>query len=269
MTEATADLAAGTPRAGGTGLFFRDSRVLGLVSVVIGLGLWELAADSFSDLILPPPSAVLARFLDPVFLPRLLTALGYSLGALGLGFALALAIAIPLGLVLGRSRTLLRMFEPLINAIYAIPPVAFVPFLIIWFGLFFEGRVALVFMMCFFDILVIIIAGSRDVRKSLVDVGRSFGASRSQALRMIVLPALTPFLFAALRVGSARAINGMITAELFFAAANLGQIMKRSTQAFDTASALAVVVTICLLGLLAQTVIQLLERRLLSWHVRS
>jgi ABC-type nitrate/sulfonate/bicarbonate transport system permease component len=61
----------------------------------------------------------------------------------------------------------------------------------------------------------------------------------------------------------------MITAELFFAAANLGQIMKRSTQAFDTASALAVVVTICLLGLLAQTVIQLLERRLLSWHVRS
>ncbi|GGE49155.1 taurine ABC transporter permease [Agaricicola taiwanensis] len=270
MAELSANIAAAArPRAGKGAQLWKDPRLLGLLSVIIGLGLWELAADSFSALILPPPSAVLARFFDPAFLPRLLGALGYSLGALVVGFGLALGLALPLGVVLGRSPTLHRMFDPLINAIYAIPPVAFVPFLIIWFGLFFEGRVALVFMMCFFDILVVVIAGSRDVRRSLVDVGRSFGASRGQCLRLVVFPALTPFLFAALRVGSARAINGMITAELFFAAANLGQIMKRSTQAFDTASALAVVVTICLLGLAAQTAIQLLERRLLSWHLRG
>ena len=72
------------------------------------------------------------------------------------------------------------MFEPVINAIYAIPPVAFVPFLIIWFGLFLEARVALVFLMSFFDMLVIVIAGARDVRGALVDVGRSFGASHRQ-----------------------------------------------------------------------------------------
>lgn len=246
-----------------------DPRFLGFVSVLIGLSLWELAATQFSVLILPPPSAVLARFFDPVFAPRLANALSQSLWALALGFGLALVTAIPLGIVLGRSPTLHRMFDPLINAVYAIPPVAFVPFLIIWFGLFFEARVALVFMMCFFDILVVIIAGARDVRKSLVDVGRSFGGTRLQNLRLIVFPALTPFLFAALRIGSARAINGMITAELFFAAVNLGQIMKRSAQAFDTASAFAVVVVICLLGLLAQTFIQIMERRLLRWHLRG
>lgn len=245
---------------------WRDPYFLGFVSVAIGLSIWEMAASQFSALILPSPSAVLSRFFDPVFAPRIANALIQSLSALAVGFSLALAIAVPLGIILGRSPTLHRMFDPLINAVYAIPPVAFVPFLIIWFGLFFEARVALVFMMCFFDILVVIIAGSRDVRKSLVDVGRSFGGSRYQNLRLIVFPALTPFLFAGLRVGSARAINGMITAELFFAAVHLGQIMKRSTQAFDTAAALAVVVVICILGLIAQNVIQWLERRLLRWR---
>jgi len=243
-------------------------RTRGLLSIIVGLAAWEIAALGFSALVLPGPSAVLARFLDPEFLLRLSGAVANSLLAFAAGLILALAIAVPLGVVLGRSRLLRSMFEPLINAIYAIPPVAFVPFLIIWFGLFFEARVALVFMMCFFDILVIVISGSRDVRRQTVDVGRSFAASRSQILRLVVLPAMTPFMFAALRVGSARAINGMITAELFFAAVNLGQIMKRSTQAFDTSSALAVVVVVCLLGLVAQTIILRLERIFLRGHMR-
>ena len=238
------------------------------LSIVIGLAVWELCATQFSDFILPSPLSVFAQFLDPNFALRLSKAVSGSLIQLGLGFALALAVAVPLGTLLGRSDILYRMFNPVINAIYAIPPVAMIPFLIIWFGLFLESRVALVFLMCFFDILVVIIAGSRDVRTSWIDVGRSFGGSRYYCLRHIVFPALTPFLFAALRVGSARAINGMITAELFFAAVNLGQLLKRSSQAFDASAALAVVMTVCLMGLLAQTIIMLLERHLLHWHLR-
>jgi ABC-type nitrate/sulfonate/bicarbonate transport system permease component len=198
-----------------------------------------------------------------------MAALGQSFVQLGLGFGLTMLVAVPLGVIIGRSVTLTRMFGPVINAIYAIPPVAFVPFLIVWFGLFLEARVALVFLMSVFDVLVLMIAGARDVRGSLVDVGRSFGASHGQRLRLIVLPALLPFFFAALRVGSARAINGMITAELFFAAVNLGAIMKRATQNFDSATVLAVVILVCVLGLIAQSAITLLERRVLHWHVRS
>jgi NitT/TauT family transport system permease protein len=244
-------------------------RAISVASVVVGIALWQLAAGYVSDLILPAPSAVLARFTDPLWLGRLLPALASSLTQLGIGFALSLAVALPLGIVIGRSTVLMRMFEPLISALYAIPPVAFIPFLIIWFGLFLEARIALVFLMSFFDILVVIIAGARDVRRPLIDVGRSFGASYGQRFRLIVLPALLPFLFAALRVGSARAINGMITAELFFAAVNLGAIMKRASQNFDSATALSVVLLICLLGLVAQSVINMLEARLLHWHVRS
>jgi ABC-type nitrate/sulfonate/bicarbonate transport system permease component len=160
------------------------------------------------------------------------------------------------------------MFEPVITAIYAIPPVAFVPFLVIWFGLFFEARVALVVLMTVFDMLIVVIAGARDVPRGLMDVGRSFGASRFAQMRLIVFPALSPFLFAALRVGVARAINGTITAELFFAAVNLGAIMKRGTQNFDTATVLLVVLLVCFLGLIGQLTVSLLERRVLRWRVR-
>jgi NitT/TauT family transport system permease protein len=248
---------------------FRDKRLLSIASILFVIALWQWGAGHVSGFLLPAPAAVLDRFLDPKWLSRLMGALGQSLVQLGLGFGLTMLVAVPLGVIIGRSVTLTRMFGPVINAIYAIPPVAFVPFLIVWFGLFLEARVALVFLMSVFDVLVLMIAGARDVRGSLVDVGRSFGASHGQRLRLIVLPALLPFFFAALRVGSARAINGMITAELFFAAVNLGAIMKRATQNFDSATVLAVVILVCVLGLIAQSAITLLERRVLHWHVRS
>jgi ABC-type nitrate/sulfonate/bicarbonate transport system permease component len=242
---------------------------LSALSVVVVLLIWQWGSTQTSGLLLPPPSAVLGKFLDPAWSGALMRALSQSLLQLALGFGLTLLIAVPLGMVIGRYRVLREMFEPVINAIYAIPPVAFVPFLVIWFGLFFEARVALVFLMSFFDVLVVIIAGARDVRRPLIDVGRSFGASRLQQLRLIVLPSLLPFFIAALRVGSARAINGMITAELFFAAVNLGAMMKRSTQQFDTAAVLSIVLVICLLGLIAQSLVALIERRLVHWHVRG
>jgi NitT/TauT family transport system permease protein len=247
----------------------RDKRLLSIASVLFVIALWQWGAGHVSGFLLPAPADVLDRFLDPKWLARLIGALGQSLLQLGLGFGLTMLVAVPLGVIIGRSVTLTRMFGPVINAIYAIPPVAFVPFLIVWFGLFLEARVALVFLMSVFDVLVLMIAGARDVRRSLVDVGRAFGASHRQRLRLIVLPALLPFFFAALRVGSARAINGMITAELFFAAVNLGAIMKRATQNFDSATVLAVVILVCVLGLIAQSAITLLERRVLHWHVRS
>lgn len=237
------------------------------LSLVAGVCVWQLLANGVSDLILPPPTGVVARLMDPVFFFRLCRALGQSLVPLMLGFAISLAAAIPLGIAIGRSVTLGRMFDPVITAIYAIPPIAFVPFLIVWFGLFFQARVALVVLMTVFDVLLVIIAGARDVRRGLLDVGRSFGASPLTRMRLIVLPALSPFLFASLRLGFARAVNGMITAELFFAAVNLGAIMKRATENFDTAGVLLVVLLVCVLGLLGQLVFTLLETRLLRWHV--
>ncbi|MGI4793261.1 MAG: ABC transporter permease [Janthinobacterium lividum] len=242
---------------------------ISLASIVVGIAVWQVAAGGTSDLILPPPSMVAAKLFDPGFAARLTEAVGNSMVALFAGFGISLAVAIPLGILLGRNRTAAAMIEPVVTAIYAIPPVAFVPFLVVWFGLFQPARIALVVLMTVFDVLIVVTAGARDVRRGLVDVGRSFGASMPTRMRLIVLPALAPFLFAGLRVGFARAVNGMITAELFFAAVNLGRLMKRESQNFDTAGVLLVVLVVCVLGLAGQMLLTAIERRALHWHARA
>ena len=262
-------LSSQEPARGGMLCHWTQSHGVSILSVVVGVVLWQFLAGQLPDLILPAPSAIIERFLDPIWTIELLRALAGSLVHLAIGFGLCLATALPLGILIGRSKLLSSMFEPLISALYAIPPVAFVPFLVIWFGLFLEARIALVVLMSFFDVLVVIIAGARDVRPSFISVGHSFGASYFQLFRLVVLPALLPFFFGALRVGSARSINAMITAELFFAAVNLGGIMKQASQNFDSATVLSVVLLICLLGLMSQSVINILEARLLRWHIRS
>lgn len=243
-------------------------RLLYPLSIVAGLVLWEFWAQGLPEAILAPPSAVVTRLFEEVVSGTIPLAFLGSLGHLLLGYGLAVAVAVPLGFVMGRSRIAFHALDPLVNAVYAVPPVAFVPSLIIWFGLFFPGRVALVFLMCAFEILVTVTAGVRDVNPAFLDVGRSFGARRSVLLGKVVFPAALPFLFTALRIGMVRGINAMITAELFFAAVNLGALMKRSASRFDTTGLLAVIVLLSGFGLVAQEGLKALEARLLPWRVR-
>jgi ABC-type nitrate/sulfonate/bicarbonate transport system permease component len=248
----------------------RELQALGLtiLSLATGLVLWEWAAHDVSRVVFAPPSAVLARLATDTLSGVIPLALLASLGHLVVGYLLAIAIALPLGFAIGRNATVAAMADPVLNALYAVPPVATVPFILLWFGLFFEARVALVFMMSFFEILVTVSAGARNVEPSLIAVGRSFGARGMRLAARVILPASLPFIFAALRVGLVRAINAMITAELFFAAVNLGALMKRSAQRFDTAGLLAVIVLLCLVGLAAQGGLKRLEAKLLPWHIR-
>jgi ABC-type nitrate/sulfonate/bicarbonate transport system permease component len=242
---------------------------LTLVSIAGGFALWELAAHGASGVVFAPPSAVLSRLVHDVSSSPVPAALLASLLELAIGLGLAVAIAFPLGFAIGRSPALSALTDPVFNALYAIPPVALVPFLVIWFGLFLEARIALVFLMCFFEILITVSVGARNVDPHLLDVGRSFGASESRLLSKVMFPASLPFVFTAMRVGLVRGINAMITAELFLAAVNLGALMKQSAQRFDMAGLLSLVLLLCLLGLAVQEGLKALEARLLPWHVRT
>jgi ABC-type nitrate/sulfonate/bicarbonate transport system permease component len=242
--------------------------LLYLLSILSGLILWELVAGQFSKVVLSPPTAVAYHLylkIRSLELPRLLL---QSSGHTLLGYGLAVAAALPLGFLMGRNDTAFRMLNPVVNAIYAIPTIAFVPFLIIWFGLFFPGRTALVFLMCVFDMLVTVSAGARNVDPGLIDVGRSFGGGRWMIILKVLMPASLPFLFTALRIGMVRAVIAMITAELFFAAVNLGAYMQAAANRFDSAGLLAVLAILAGLGLVAQEGLKALEARLLPWHVR-
>jgi ABC-type nitrate/sulfonate/bicarbonate transport system permease component len=235
-------------------------------SLLGGLVLWQAVATPFSALVFPSPILVAQRFVEMLASGEMLVALGASLGTLLLGFLLAIAIGFPLGLALGRSRALSVASEPVINAIYAVPPAALVPFLIIWFGLYVQSQIALVFIMAVFEIVITMRTGTRTVEKRLIDAARSFGCGQFIVLRKVILPATLPFALTALRIGFVRALNGMITAQLLLAATGLGALMKQNMQHFDTAGLLAIVVLLSLIGLLGQEGLKLLETRLLPWH---
>jgi NitT/TauT family transport system permease protein len=243
--------------------------VLYPLSILGGLVVWEFLARHVSQAVLSPPSVVAVHLAADIVKGNLTLAFARALGPLFLGFALAFVVAIPVGFLMGRNEIAFQALDPLINAIYVIPPVAFVPFLIIWFGLFFPARVALVFLMCVFEMLVTVTAGVRDVNPEFVDVGRSFGAPWTALLGKVLFPATLPFLFTALRIGLVRGISAMITAELFFAAVNLGEIMKQSARNFDTAGLLGVIVVLSGFGLVAQEGLKALEARVLPWRIHQ
>jgi NitT/TauT family transport system permease protein len=241
--------------------------LLYLLSLAGGLAVWEICARVLPGSILAPLPAVFVSLTHDLASGAIPRAFAHSLIHLVLGFLLALAVAVPLGFLMGRNRTAFEALDPVVTALYSIPSVAFVPFLIIWCGLFLAGRVALVFLMCVFEMVLTVTAGARDIQKGFVDVGRSFGAKRLTLLRRVLFPAALPFIFAALRIGAVRGINAMITAELFFAAVNLGEMMKEKASHFDVAGLWGLVILMSVFGLVAQEGLKALEARVLAWHI--
>jgi ABC-type nitrate/sulfonate/bicarbonate transport system permease component len=238
------------------------------LSIALGLLVWELAAAPLPRIVMAPPSAVAVKLYGGLASGVLPLAFLRSLGQLAAGVGLAFLAAVPVGLLVGRHRVAAQLADPVLAALYAIPPVALVPFLVIWFGLFFPARVALVFVMSVFEILVTVAAGARSIPAGPLEVGRAFGATGVTLARRVLLPAVLPFVFTGLRLGLIRGIHAMIIAELFFAAANLGALMKTAAMRFDTAALLAVVVALAVFGLLVQEGLKAAEAWALPWHVR-
>jgi ABC-type nitrate/sulfonate/bicarbonate transport system permease component len=238
-------------------------------SFILGLILWEVIAGSLPNIVFASPSAVFGHIVEATISGDLPSRFANSLQHMVAGLALALVVAIPVGFLMGRNETARQMFDPVVNAVFSIPSVAWVPFLIIWFGVFFEGRVALVFTMCVFDIIVTISAGARNIEPRYVQVAQSFAADRRTMFFKVLMPASYPFLLTAVRIGTVRAVNAMITAELFFATVNLGEYMEEAASRFDAPAMLAVVFLLALFGLACQEGIKWAEGRLLPWHVRD
>ncbi|MCK7616169.1 ABC transporter permease [Roseibium sediminicola] len=238
-------------------------------SVILGLLLWQFAASFLPGVVFASPARVFEHLVGAFASGELPIRFAHSVQHMILGMLLALLVGIPVGMIMGRSETAFHMLNPVVTAIFSIPSVAFVPFLIIWFGIFFEARVALVFVMAVFDIIITVTAGARNIEPRIIQAAKSFGASRRLTFTRVLLPASLPFLMTALRIGAIRSVNGMITAELFFAAVNLGEYMEDASAAFDSAAMLSVVFCLALFGLLIQELIKYAETRLLPWHVRD
>ncbi|MQB00741.1 MAG: ABC transporter permease subunit [Actinobacteria bacterium] len=186
-----------------------------------------------------------------------------------LGFAIASVVGIAIGALMGLSTTVRAYLEPWVSALYATPIIAIGPLFILWFGLGITSKVLLVVVTAIFPVIINTHVGLTNVDQSLHESVRSFGASKWQLFRMVRLPSSLPFLVAGERLAVARALVGVVVAELFGARAGLGYLILVSAQTFNTANLFVGVIVLAGSGVIAMAVLQRLEYRLSPWRVRE
>ena len=237
-----------------------------LASVICALVLWEILGRNINPIFGSYPSAIALAFVELARSGRLWTALSQSLQPFAVGYGLGILAGIPLGLVIGRFRAMEAAFGIYITAGYAMPLVALVPLLILWLGLGFKVKVAVVFLMSLFPIVINTWLGVTAVPKTLIEVGKSFVAPDLVILRRIILPATLPYIMAGIRLAVGRAVVAMVIAEFFTTISGLGAVIINSANNFDTATMFVPIIILMIMAVGLNALIGVVEHKVAPWQ---
>jgi NitT/TauT family transport system permease protein len=234
------------------------------------LAIWEIACRTvINPLFLPPPSAIAVAFWETIQSGELLRQLSQTLLVLATGFGLAVVSGMALGITMGTVRFVGKLFDPYVNAFYAMPTVALVPLVVIWLGLDFEAKVFLTWIVGVFPIVISAQAGVQNIPATYIETARAFACSRSQMFFKVILPAAIPFFVAGLRLGLGRALVGVVVAEMFTALSGLGYMVTFYGNTFKTALLFVPIITLAVLSIAITELIRWAERRITQWMDRS
>src|SRR5436305_6182 len=235
-------------------------------SVALVLVVWQLCGPFINPLFGTYPTAIVAAFWKLVGSGKLAAALIDSLRPFAAGYALAIMVGVPLGLLIGRFRVLEAAIGIYVTAGFAMPLVALVPLLVLWLGLGFAVKVAIIFLMSVFPICINTWLGVAAVPKTLIEVGKSFVAPDHVILRRIILPATLPYIMAGVRLAVGRAVVAMVIAEFFTSISVLGAIIQTSANNFDTATTFVPIIIIMLLAVSLNFLVGAIERWVAPWQ---
>jgi NitT/TauT family transport system permease protein len=235
-------------------------------SVALFFVIWEYYGRRMDPIFMAPPSAIFGAAVTLIQSGALEKAMVQTLWPFAVGMALTVVVGILLGIVMAQWRTFEYVLDPFINALYAIPRIALVPLIILWAGLEFAGKVTILVSVAIFPITVNTYAGIRDVRGSMLEIGRAYGATEWQIFWKIVLPAAVPFIMAGVRLAVGLAIIGIIVAEFFTAISGLGGMIVEYANVFATAKLFVPIIVIALIGVILTELVMWLERRMSRWR---
>jgi len=191
--------------------------------------------------------------------------LGASITRVAAGFAIALIAALVLGAYVGGSRRGEALLDPTLQAIRAVPSLAWVPLILLWLGIGEVAKITLVAIGAFFPIYVALVSGIRGVDRKLIEVGRSFGLSRFALVARVLVPATFPQLLVGARIGLTQAWLFLVAAELLAASSGLGFLLTDGQQTSRTDEILVAIVLFALCGKLSESAMRSAERRLVGW----
>lgn len=247
---------------------------LSVASVATMLFVWWLVTTLgwVKPLFVPAPQAVLAKFVqiwnegftNTSFLEHTLTSTLRVFGA----FVLACLIGLPLGLAMGMSPTIRGIFDPPIEFYRPIPPLAYLPLMIIWFGIDETSKVLLIFLSMFAPIVLGARSGVKSAAIEQIHAAYSFGATRWQVMRHVILPSAMPEILTAMRVGIGFGWTTLVAAEMVAATKGLGYMVLSASQFLQTSVVIMGIFVIAAIAITFDLVMRFLERRLVPWKGR-
>ncbi|MBV8625013.1 MAG: ABC transporter permease subunit [Herbaspirillum sp.] len=230
--------------------------------------LWEAFARAgvLSPQVLPAPSKVLQTALKLIGQGRLLSDLGASLLRAAAGFVIGGSLGFVLGTLVGFSRLAEALFDRSVQMVRAVPFLAALPLVIVWFGVGEGGKVFLVSLGVLFPIYINTVLGIRQVDPKLLELGRVTGLSNWTLIRRIVLPGALPSILAGVRYALAVAWLALVIAETIAANTGIGSLAMDAREFLQTDVIVLTIVIYAGIGVVSDAIARLLERRLLAWH---
>ncbi|MDE1185593.1 MAG: taurine ABC transporter permease TauC [Pantoea sp.] len=246
---------------------------LSLLSVAVLLLVWwgVTALGLIAPLFLPPPQLVLKKllliagpqgFMDATLWQHL----GASLTRMLVALFFAALIGIPVGIAMGLSPSIRGLLDPLIELYRPVPPLAYLPLMVIWFGIGETSKILLIYLAIFAPVTLSTLAGVKNAQQVRIRAAQALGATRWQLLRWVILPGALPEILTGLRIGLGVGWSTLVAAELIAATRGLGFMVQSAGEFLATDVVLAGIAVIALIAFSLELGLRALQRRLTPWN---
>tara|TARA_Y100000591_G_C21838931_1_gene704351 strand:- start:102 stop:878 length:777 start_codon:yes stop_codon:yes gene_type:complete len=241
-----------------------------LILPFVILIIWQLVHinEVFLETLFPGPKAVWLKFWEMTLNGELFIHVGVSLRRVVLGFILAMAVAIPFGLILGWYKKAEKFCEVVIHIGRTIPIMAWIPLTIMWFGMGELSSVLIIMLGAFFPTFFNTIAGVREVNKNHIDAAMNLGVKPNSWMlfKEVVLPSSIPFIITGQNISLGYALSAIVAAELIFKNEGIGYLLMSGRIRYSYETVILMMIILCLLGLILNIGIKLIESKLSSWR---
>lgn len=262
---------SGGPARNTGGMSLKTKRTLmtwGLRYGVIALVLisWQLASGRLmASYLISSPVEVAKSFVSGITDGELIRHTSVTLGEIALGYPIGAFIGICTGFLLGSSPLLARAFQPIVTALFGIPIIALAPLIVVWLGIGYASKVGIVALLVFFLTFFNTYSGLKNMDRQFVDLARLMGADQRTVILKVVLPTITPSIFAGLSIALPQSVIAATVGEFIAASEGLGYMIRRAAGVFDTPTLIVGALVLMLLVLAANAVLSVIERRVLVW----
>lgn len=246
---------------------------LSVATLAVLLAIWwaVTALQLISPLFLPSPWQVLQKLLTIAGPQGFMDAtlwqhLAASLTRIAIALVLAAIVGVPVGIAMGLSPTVRGILDPLIELYRPVPPLAWLPLVIIWFGIGETPKILLIYLAIFAPVVMSTLAGVKSAQQVRIRAAQSLGASRAQVLWLVILPGALPEILTGLRIGLGVGWSTLVAAELIAATRGLGFMVQSAGEFLATDVVLAGIAVIAIIAFVLELGLRALQRRLTPWH---